>query len=82
MKTLIDIDESLIKRAKNSAGTATKKETIKMALEELIRLRMRQRLKDMAGSGILAISLKDLKNMRQKRAKKHNISATLSLENL
>ena len=78
MKTLIDIDEGLMKKAMDSAGTATKKETIKIALEELIKLRLRQRLKDMAGSEILDISLKDLKEMRHRRAKKHHISTSLN----
>ena len=71
MKTLIDIDKDLIKKAMDSAGTATKKETIKIALEQLIKLKMREKLKDMAGSEVLDISLKDLKTLRHKRTKTH-----------
>ncbi len=78
MKTLIDIDEELMKKAMDSTGTPTKKETIKIALEELIKLKMRQRLKGMAGKELLDISLKDLKEMRHKRTKKHHISASLN----
>ena len=75
MKTLLDIDDDLMKKAMSSAGTTTKKETIRIALEELIKLRMRQRLKDLAGKEILDISLKDLKEMRHRRTKKHHISS-------
>jgi hypothetical protein len=39
---------------------------------------MRQRLKDMAGKEILDISLKDLKEMRRRRTKKHHIPASLN----
>ncbi|MEW6416892.1 MAG: type II toxin-antitoxin system VapB family antitoxin [Nitrospirota bacterium] len=70
MKTLIDIDEKLLSRAVRISGSETKKETVKMALEEFIKLRLRQRLKDMAGSDILDLSLTDLKTSRNIRLKK------------
>jgi len=71
MKTIIDIDNDLIEKAMKVSGTGTKKETVKIALEELIKLKLRQRLKQMAGSGILNISLEELKAIRAGRAKKH-----------
>jgi len=49
--------------------TATKKETITLALEELIKLKFRQKLKSMAGSGIIETSLSDLKRLRKRREK-------------
>jgi len=71
MKTVIDIDEELIKKAMALAGTKTKKETVRIALEELIKAKQRQRLKEMAGSGIVDISLQELKAIRKKRQKRH-----------
>lgn len=71
MKTIIDIDKDLIEKAMKVSGTVTKKETVKIALKQLIKLKLRQRLKEMAGSGILDISLKELKAIRTSRTKKH-----------
>jgi Arc/MetJ family transcription regulator len=71
MKTIIDIDKDLIEKAMKVSGTGTKKETVKIALEELVKLKLRQRLKQMAGSGILDISLEELKAIRTRRTKKH-----------
>ena len=67
MKTLLDIDEQLLKKAMQLAQTETKKETVQHALEELIKSKLRQRLKDMAGSGALQWSLDSLKVSRRKR---------------
>jgi hypothetical protein len=49
--------------------TTTKKGTITLALEELIKLRFRQKLKSMAGSGIIETGLSDLKRIRKRREK-------------
>ncbi len=70
MKTIIDINEHLIERAKKLTGAPTKKETITIALEELIKLRLRERLKGMAGSDMLSISLSGLRGTRTRRSKK------------
>jgi hypothetical protein len=53
--------------------TTTKKETITLALEELIKSRLRQRLKGMAGSGMIGTGLSDLKSLRQRREKMHKV---------
>ena len=73
MKTLVDIDENVLKEAMEVAETSTKKETITLALEELIKSRLRQRLKNMAGSGIVATGLSDLRRLRQRREKTHKV---------
>ncbi len=73
MKTLVDINDSTLKKAMELSGARTKKETIMLALEELIRLRLRQRLKRMAGSGSLDTGLTELKESRQRREKIHKI---------
>lgn len=71
MKTLVDINEHLLSEAMKVAETTTKKETITLALEELIKSKLRQRLKGMAGSGIIETGLSDLKRLRQRRRKIH-----------
>jgi Arc/MetJ family transcription regulator len=71
MRTLVDINEDVLKEAMEVSETATKKETITLALEELIKLRFRQKLKSMAGSGIIETGLSDLKRLRKRREKGH-----------
>ena len=61
MRTLVVINENVLKEAMEVSEMATKKETITLALEELIKLRFRQKLKSMAGSGIIETGLSDLK---------------------
>ncbi len=73
MKTLVDINENVLKEAMEVSETTTKKETITMALEELIKSRLRQRLKSMAGSGIIGTDLSDAKRLRQRREKTHKV---------
>ena len=69
MRTLVDINENVLKEAMEVSETTTKKETITLALEELIKSRLRQKIKNMAGSGIIGTSLSDLKRLRQRRTK-------------
>jgi hypothetical protein len=42
-----------------------------MALDELIKARLRQKLKGLAGSGIMETKLSDLKRIRRKRENNH-----------
>ena len=70
-KTLVDIDEAVLKEAMGVAGASSKKETIMLALEELIKSRLRQKIKSKMGSGILSMNLSDLRKMRQRRQKTH-----------
>lgn len=71
MKTLVDINENVLKEAMEVSEAKTKKEVITLALEELIRLKLRQKLKGMAGSGIIETKLSDLKHMRRRREDYH-----------
>ena len=73
MKTLVDINENVLKEAMEVSETTTKKETITLALEELIKSRLRQRLKSMAGSGMIGTGLSDLRSLRQRREKTHKV---------
>jgi Arc/MetJ family transcription regulator len=69
MRTLVDINENVLREAMELSKATTKKETITLALEELIKLRFRQKLKSMAGSGIIETGLSDLKRIRKRREK-------------
>jgi Arc/MetJ family transcription regulator len=78
MKTLVDINQNVLREAMELSETDTKKETITLALEELIKSRLRQRLKGMAGSGIVETGLSDLKRLRQRREKNHRILRSIA----
>jgi Arc/MetJ family transcription regulator len=71
VKTLVDIDEAVLKEAMGLAGVSSKKETIMLALEELIKSRLRQQVRSKMGSGILGMNLADLRKIRQRRQKTH-----------
>jgi Arc/MetJ family transcription regulator len=71
MKTLVDINEDVLKEAMELSEAGTKKEVIKLALEELIRSKLRQNLKQSAGSGMIGTRLSDLKRIRHRREKVH-----------
>lgn len=71
MRTLINIDDRTLKEAMAIVGTKTKKETIQLALEELIKSGQRQQLKAMAGSGCIAMTHEELKKTRRKRTAAH-----------
>jgi Arc/MetJ family transcription regulator len=65
MKTLIDIDETLLKKAMKLTNAPTKKETIQRALLELVKGCRRQSLKSLAGSGILDLTHVELRKIRR-----------------
>ncbi len=69
MKTLVDINEDVLKEAMELSEAGTKKEVIKLALEELIRSKLRDKLKQSAGSGMIRTRLSDLKRIRHRREK-------------
>jgi len=69
MKTLVDIDDNLLREAMDLSHAPTKKETIRQALEEFIKLRHRQALKAMAGSGAVDMTLRDLRRLRRSGSK-------------
>lgn len=49
MRTNIDIDDALLAQAQEVAGTRTKKETVRLGLETLVRLGRQARLHDLRG---------------------------------
>jgi len=50
MRTTLEIDEKLLYQAMQDAGTTTKRETVELALLELIRLKRRQALSQRIGN--------------------------------
>jgi len=64
MKTLLDIDPKLLKKAQKTAGTKTKKETVTYALLELLRTKKRASLKNLIGKYQHGMSLKELLRLR------------------
>ena len=71
MKTLVDINEDVLKEAMRLSKAGTKKEAILLALEELIRSKLREKLRQSAGSGMIETRLSDLKRIRHRREKVH-----------
>lgn len=69
MKTLVDIDETLLKEAMELSKAPTKKETIQRALSELVKACRRQSLKTLAGSGLLDLSHAELRKIRRRNGK-------------
>ncbi len=67
MKTLVDINEDVLSKAMELSEAETKKEVILLALEELIRSKLREKLKQSAGSGMIETKLSDLKRIRHRR---------------
>lgn len=49
MRTNIDIDDALLAQAQEVAGTRTKKETVRLGLETLVRLGRQAELRDLRG---------------------------------
>jgi Arc/MetJ family transcription regulator len=52
MRTNIEIDDKLMKRAMRAAGTSTKRETVEKALETLIRIEGRRSIRSLRGKFI------------------------------
>jgi len=71
MKTLVDISKDILDEAMRLSDAKTKREVINMALDELIKARLRQKLKGLAGSEIIETSLSELKRIRRRRDKEH-----------
>ena len=71
MKTLVDIDDKILREAMRISEAETKKEAITLALQELIKSRFRQKLRGLAGSGVLETRLSDLRKLRSRRGTVH-----------
>jgi Arc/MetJ family transcription regulator len=68
MKTTLDIDDAMLKKVMEVSKSRTKKGAIVTALQEYLRLRKRQELKDLIGHyPDFDLTLDDLRKMRHGR---------------
>jgi len=67
MKTTLDIDENLLKQAKEALGASTIKETVRASLEAVVRRKKLQALVDAFGAVPFDVSPDDLRVQRRKR---------------
>ena len=65
MRTTVDIDPELVAEAMRLLGTKTKKETIRLALEALIRDRRRELLRGKLANTDLSFDLEELERLRE-----------------
>ena len=65
MRTTVDIDPELVAEAMRLLGTKTKKETIRLALEALIRDRRRELLRGKLANTDLSFDLEGLERLRE-----------------
>ena len=69
MKTTLDIDEDLLRQAKEALNAATIKETVHAGLEALVRQRKLRVLADAFGSIAFDMSPEQLRRQRGKRGR-------------
>ena len=67
MRTTIDIDENLLKKAMELTQVKTKKDVVNISLNEMIRARRLKELADMGGNYEIDLTLSDLEEMRRDR---------------
>jgi Arc/MetJ family transcription regulator len=67
MKTTLDIDEDLLKQAKEALSATTIKETVRASLEAVVRQRKLKDLADAFGSISFDMSPEELRTQRRKR---------------
>lgn len=64
MKTLLDIDDRLLRQAQRLTGAKTKRETVTYALLSVVRAGKRKALQHMLGRGGHGMTLKELLALR------------------
>ncbi|MEW6107856.1 MAG: type II toxin-antitoxin system VapB family antitoxin [Nitrospirota bacterium] len=68
MKTILDIDEDMLRKVMEVSKSKTKKGAIVTALTEYLRLKKREELKGLIGNyKDFGLTLEDLKKMRHER---------------
>ncbi len=67
MKTTVELDQKLLRKAKQALGTQTIKDTIHASLHEVVRRRKLQTLADALGTIPLDLTLPELQIQRNKR---------------
>ena len=64
MRTTVDLPADLVARALELSSVRTKREVLTMALEEYVKRRLRERLRDMRGTDFLDMTHEELQRMR------------------
>lgn len=64
MRTNIDIDEALLRKAMRAAGTKTKRATVEAALQMLVRVRGQAAFLKSFGAGHIAENVRELAKSR------------------
>jgi len=65
MRTILDLEESLLHEAMKLLGTTTKRETVRQALQALVAQKRRERLRAKLGRMKLSLTLERLDEMRR-----------------
>jgi Arc/MetJ family transcription regulator len=65
MRSTIDIDEKLLEEAKKLTRARTKKELIRISLQELVRKKRREHLAGLFGSEIIDTTVEDIEKWRE-----------------
>ena len=64
MRTTVELDEKLLQDAMAATGAKKKRQTLELALREIVRQRRLERLRQRLGKTPLTITLEDLQQMR------------------
>ena len=64
MRTTVELDEKLLQDAMAVTGTKKKRQLLELALQEIVRQRRLERLRQRLGKTTLAITAEDLQRMR------------------
>ena len=67
MRTTVDVDDKLMEEALSITHAGTKKAVIEQALRELVNAHKREALIAMIGSGVIDMTLEELKELRRSR---------------
>jgi len=64
MRTTVELDEKLLQDAMAATGAKKKRQTLELALREIVRQRRLERLRQRLGKTPLTITTEDLQQMR------------------
>jgi len=64
MRTTVELDEKLLQDAMAATGAKKKRQTLELALREIVRQRRLERLRQRLGKTPLTITLEDLQQIR------------------
>jgi Arc/MetJ family transcription regulator len=65
MRTTLDIDAEALKKVMKTTGAKTKKKAVEIAMQEFLRAKRREELRDLIGNyDDFALSLEELERMR------------------